>query len=86
MKKMYAEFACYAPNGETDKAVAFDYDHGHYGTGHLSHKWFPKSQLIIGEENEVGLRSVLIPKWLLDKNDIDPHRLYDLRFQGYVTC
>lgn len=50
----------------TDRAICFTIAGG-YTTANDTFSWFPKSQVKIGEPNEVGNAEVLIPYWLVSK-------------------
>ena len=60
----------------TEKAFYLDYDHGYHDSDRLGHLWFPKSQCIFEEANDVGNFKVYIPCWLIDNNPtLDVHRV-----------
>lgn len=48
----------------TEKAICLTVAGG-YTTANDRYEWFPRSQIIIGEPNEVGNAEVLIPYWLI---------------------
>lgn len=79
MKKYY-EYG-FAPSGETDKAYCFDFSLN--GINTVTHEWFPKSQCILGEQNEVGNRIIWIPAWLISQKNINPQRCV-MNFWGLV--
>ena len=45
------------------------------------HEWFPKSQLIIGEPNNIGWAEVLIPFWIIKQKTNMPPRDYFRRIR-----
>lgn len=60
----------------TEKAVALTIAGG-YTDANDRIIWLPKSQLIIGEPNEVGNAEILIPYWLVkQKTNFDPTDLF----------
>jgi hypothetical protein len=60
----------------TEKAIAVTIAGG-VTTANDRIEWFPKSQLIIGEANEVGNAEILIPYWLVkQKTNHDPTDLF----------
>ena len=61
----------------TDKAIALTVSGG-YSTANDTLAWFPKSQIIVGEANEVGNAEVLIPVWILKQKGIDPLRIREM--------
>lgn len=70
----------------TEKAVAFTVAGG-ATTANDTYTWFPKSQLMIGEPNEVGNAEILIPYWLIKNKSTNPreyfHRLREVgEFNG----
>lgn len=79
MKKYYRGYTALPFDTETEKAIGFTVSNGYFGRGHDSHIWLPKSQVIVGEANEVGNALILIPAWLLDKNNIDFYRINEIR-------
>lgn len=61
----------------TEKAIALTVDGG-YTKANDTIAWFPKSQIIVGEANEVGNAEVLIPAWLFRQKSINPSRIREL--------
>jgi hypothetical protein len=60
----------------TEKAIAVTIAGG-YTDANDRIIWLPKSQLIIGEPNEVGNAEILIPYWLVkQKTNFDPKDLF----------
>ena len=51
----------------TDKALCFTVAGG-YTTANDTYRWFPRSQVKIGEANEYGNAEILIPYWLIRKS------------------
>ena len=61
----------------TEKAVAVTIAGG-YTDANDRIIWLPKSQLIIGEPNEIGNAEILIPYWLVkQKTNFDPSDLFE---------
>lgn len=61
----------------TEKAIAVTIAGG-YTDANDRIIWLPKSQLIIGEPNEVGNAEILIPYWLVkQKTNFDPADLFE---------
>ena len=79
MKKYYVGYIALPFEVETEKAVAFTVSHGHIGRGHDTPLWLPKSQLEIGEPNEVNIAEIKIPAWLLDKNNVNFYKINEVR-------
>lgn len=82
MKKYYRGYIStpiekYVP-AVTEKAICFTVAGG-YTTANDTFEWFPKSQLIIGEPNEVGNAEILIPMWLIKNKQIDRSRIREIR-------
>ena len=50
----------------SDKGICFTIAGG-YTTANDTFSWFPKSQVKIGEPNDVGNAEILIPYWLVSK-------------------
>lgn len=68
----------------TEKAFYTYYDPGYITGGHERPVWFPKSQCIFGEVNEVGNFELLIPCWLVDdKTNFKPMAL-DFEYTGRI--
>lgn len=67
----------------TEKAIAFTVAGGH-STANDGLAWFPKSQVIIGDANEVGNAEVFIPTWLFRQKSIDPSRVRELDLDEIV--
>lgn len=61
----------------TEKAICFTIAGG-YTTANDTHEWFPKSQILIGEPNEVGNAEILIPMWLIKNKGIDRRRIREI--------
>lgn len=69
----------------TEKAFYVYYHTGHWGSGHDKVMWFPKSQCIFEEPNDVGNFRVYIPCWLIDNVPMaDVHRLDFGSYEGRV--
>ena len=67
----------------TEKAFALTYAGG-TTTFNDDHVWFPKSQVIIGEPNEVGNADILIPVWLFKAKGIDARRIREIALDEIV--
>lgn len=65
----------------TDKALAFTVNKG-YGYEELF--YLPKSQVIIGEPNEVGNVEILIPVWIL-RGKVDISRIEEIETDGDIV-
>ena len=68
MKQYFKGYVClplekFVPR-VTEKAIAFTIAGG-YTTANDKIEWFPKSQIIIGEPNDVGVAEILIPYWII---------------------
>ena len=66
----------------TEKAFYLYYDLGYCGEGHEKPMWFPKSQCIFGDVNEVGQMDVYIPCWIIDNNPTVDVRRLDFNYKG----
>lgn len=64
----------------TKKAVCLDIDDGRWSSRRDKKFWLAKSVCIIGDRNECGWHEILIPYWLLRKNNIDYSRILDINF------
>ena len=64
----------------TEKAFYVDIDSGRMGAERNRKLWIPRSICIIGEANENGWHTVMIPQWFFDKNRVDYHRLSEIHF------
>lgn len=82
MKKYYRGCIRLPIQTETEKAIGFTVSSGHFGRGHDSCIWLPKSQVTITEIEDVGdgvtIAEILIPAWLLDKNNINFNRINEI--------
>lgn len=68
----------------TEKAVAFTHiSKAGADDGYLV--WFPKSQVIIGEANDVGNADIYIPCWLFKSKGINPQRLDEFNSDGDIV-
>ena len=67
----------------TDKAICLTVAGG-YTCANDTYEWFPKSQIIIGEANDVGNAEVLIPAWLFRSKGIDPYRIREIEMDEIV--
>ncbi len=61
----------------TEKAYCFTIAGG-YTTANDYYTYFPKSQVKIGEPNEVGNAEILIPMWLIRNKGIDRRRIREI--------
>lgn len=73
MKKYY-QFGVYEGALSVGKAWCFDYAGGATGLNDTK-VFFPKSQCIETEPNDLGNKQLLIPTWLFRKNNLDPCRI-----------
>lgn len=55
----------------SEKAICFTVAGG-YTTANDTYTWFPKSQVVIGEPNDVGNAEILIPYWLMKQKSGKP--------------
>ena len=62
-------------NNGTEKAFRLELDDGRWSGNHNEQIWVPKSICIIGEANDVGWCSILIPQWFFSRNRYDIRRL-----------
>lgn len=81
--KQYYEFGMFNPASETEKAYSFEFSGGVTSINNF-YAWFPKSQCVVSEPNEVGNKTILIPVWLFNKKSLDPYRCL-MNFHGMVT-
>lgn len=44
----------------------------------------PKSQIIFSEPNDTDNRRIYIPKWIFNKQDIDPNNIKELQVLGEI--
>ena len=61
----------------TEKAICLTIAGG-FTAANDTREWFPKSQILIGEPNEVGNAEILIPMWLLKRKGIDRRRIREV--------
>ena len=67
----------------TEKAICFTVAGG-YTCANDTFEWFPKSQIIIGEPNDVGNAEIFIPCWLFRSKMIDAHRIREIELDDIV--
>ena len=65
----------------TEKAICFTIAGG-YTSSNDTYEWFPKSQLLIGEPNDVGNAEILIPMWMIRNKGIDRHRIREIELMN----
>lgn len=64
----------------TDKAFYVDIESGRMGAERNRKLWIPRSICVVGESNENGWHSIMIPQWFFDKNLVDYHRISEIQF------
>lgn len=67
----------------TEKAVCVTIVGG-YTSANDRNEWFPKSQIIIGEPNDVGNAEIFIPCWLFRSKDIGYNDIREIEFVDVV--
>lgn len=67
----------------TEKAICFTVAGG-ATTANDTYEWFPKSQIVIGEPNDVGNADIYIPVWLFRSKCIDAYRIRECDFVEIV--
>ena len=67
----------------TEKAICFTVAGG-YTCASDTYEWFPKSQIIVGEPNDVGNAEIFIPCWLFKSKCIDASRIRECDFYEVV--
>lgn len=74
MKKYYRGCIRLPIQEQTEKAYVFSVANGHFGRGHDSIIYLPKTQVTINElwdADGVTIAEILIPAWLIEKNHIN---------------
>ena len=66
----------------TEKAICLTVACGYTGANDR-YEWFPKSQIIISEPNEVGNAEILIPVWLFRSKQISADSIRECDFNPY---
>lgn len=67
----------------TEKAICLTVAGG-YTCANDTYEWFPKSQIVIGEPNDVGNAEIFIPCWLFRSKSIDASRIRECDFLEIV--
>lgn len=68
----------------TEKAVAFTYLSKH-GAADGRLVYFPKSQVVFDDVNDVGNIAVYIPCWLFKSKNLDPRQLDEFNSDGDIV-
>lgn len=82
MSKQYYKFNRFIPRSESEKSYSFEKYTGYCGSGHEQYMWIPKSAVIVGEVNDVGVRACMIEKWIFTTNRMHPSILREMDYCG----